>query len=495
MLAQKSTIKVLIIDDDEDDYFITSDYLKSITGKKFIIDWCFNYKNALDEIKRERHDIYLVDYRLGAKTGIDLLKESMSLEFQLPFIILTGKGDIHIDQEAMKLGAFDYLIKGELNSEKLERSIRYSIDRAETLNKLRSNERKFRNIFDKSSDALFVADEKLQINEANNAFTRLLGCDFSELFRLKLPELFTDQFLGRKFTEDLKHKGFVEEMQADIKYDNEDTRICILSATKEKNLNGAFYYQGILRDITLIKKAERAAMRAEKLAATGRLVRTLAHEVRNPINNINLAVEHLRLENKDQELDIYYDIIYRNSTRINELIKELLNSSRPSEMQVKEVSVQSLIDDIINSSKDRINLKNISLTVDYPQEAIVFSCDYNKMVLALLNIIINAVEAIESEKGKIEVIARSDEKNVIIEITDNGAGISDEKLPRLFEPYYTSKRNGIGLGLASTLNIIQSHGGAIEVTSEERKGTTFTVSLPLKNSQTSAVASTMQETF
>src|SRR4051812_22007221 len=104
-------INVLIIDDDEDDYFITSDYLKNIPGKNFIIDWCFNYSNALDEIRRQKHDVYLVDYRLGVKTGIDLIKEAIKLDADAPFILLTGKGDIHIDEEAMKLGAFDYLIK------------------------------------------------------------------------------------------------------------------------------------------------------------------------------------------------------------------------------------------------------------------------------------------------------------------------------------------------------------------------------------------------
>jgi len=136
-----NNINVLIIDDDEDDYFITSDYLKNIPGKNFLIDWCYNYKNALDEIKRKKHDIYLVDYRLGIKTGIDLIKEAIRLEFDTPFILLTGKGDIHIDEEAMQLGAFDYLIKAELTSEKLERSIRYSIDRARTLNELKTKEK------------------------------------------------------------------------------------------------------------------------------------------------------------------------------------------------------------------------------------------------------------------------------------------------------------------------------------------------------------------
>ena len=96
------------------------------------------------------------------------------------------------------------------------------------------------------------------------------------------------------------------------------------------------------------------------------------------------------------------------------------------------------------------------------------------MVLALLNILTNAIEAIEHNNGRISIVIKKDKENVFIEITDNGSGISEEKLPRLFEPYYTSKRNGIGLGLASTLNIIQVHGGAIEVNSEINKFTVFT---------------------
>ncbi|HEY2725541.1 MAG TPA: ATP-binding protein [Parafilimonas sp.] len=475
-----TNINLLIIDDDEDDYFITSDYLKNISGKNFVIDWCYNYKNALDEIKKEKHDVYLVDYRLGAKTGIDLIKEAMTLNADAPFILLTGKGDIHIDEEAMKLGAFDYLIKSELNSEKLERSIRYSIDRARTLNEIKTQEKKYRNIFDRSSDAFFVADEKLVFTEVNAAFGKLLSCDEDFLLGVKLPELIIDNYLSRKLAEDLKHKGYIEDWQAEIRYKKNELKQCIVSATKEKSVEGKTYYQGIFHDISLIKKAERAALRAEKLAATGRLVRTLAHEVRNPINNINLAVEHLRSLELPEETALYLDIVGRNSLRINELIKELLNSSRPSEMQMKESILQSVIDEIVNISRDRISLKNIDLQVDCPRDFIIVYCDPEKIVLALLNILTNAIEAIEHNNGRISIVVKKDKENVFIEIKDNGGGISQEKLPRLFEPYYTSKRNGIGLGLASTLNIIQVHGGAIEVNSEINKFTVFTVLLPLK---------------
>jgi PAS domain-containing protein len=142
----------------------------------------------------------------------------MQLESDAPFILLTGKGDINIDEEAMQLGAFDYLIKAELSSEKLERSIRYSINRASTLNELRIKEKKYRNIFDKSSDALFVTDDKLIFTEVNAAFVNLMSCREGFLLKTKLPELLTDNYLSRKLSEELKHKGYIDGWQAEIRY-------------------------------------------------------------------------------------------------------------------------------------------------------------------------------------------------------------------------------------------------------------------------------------
>ena len=138
MLTQQQ-IKILIIDDDEDDYFIISAYLKEINGTTFITDWCNNYSDAVKEIKSGAHDIYFVDYKLGNKTGLHLLKEATRVQTDRPIILLTGKGNKSIDIEAMKSGATDYVIKSELNSEKLERCIRYSLDRAASLKAIKES--------------------------------------------------------------------------------------------------------------------------------------------------------------------------------------------------------------------------------------------------------------------------------------------------------------------------------------------------------------------
>jgi len=222
--------------------------------------------------------------------------------------------------------------------------------------------------------------------EMNAAFCGLIECDEKVLNHLKLAQIIPDKKIVQQITNELKEKGFVESIETDIKYKNAEIKQCILSASKEIDLDGKYYYQGILHDITFIRKAERATLQAEKLAAAGRLVRTLAHEVRNPINNINLAVEQLNSFEKQEEEQLYLDIIYRNSNRINELIKELLNSSKPEQIQMSAAHVNIIIDEMIAAALDRIKLKNIELLVEYPEEKIMLSCDCPKLVLALLNI-------------------------------------------------------------------------------------------------------------
>jgi signal transduction histidine kinase len=229
-----------------------------------------------------------------------------------------------------------------------------------------------------------------------------------------------------------------------------------------------------LHDITNQKKTERATLLAEKLAATGRLVRTLAHEVRNPLSNIHMSLEQLTSLTRDEDR-IYLDIIDRNGKRINDLITELLTSSKPAEMSFEKIAMQTVIDDSIAIALDRLTLKQIRLRLNYPDFPCYIRGDKGKLKIAFLNIIINAIEAINHDKGELNISLVSTEESIAAEITDNGCGIPTENLSKLFEPYFTSKRNGIGLGLASTLNIIQAHNATVEVRSQVNVGTTFVV--------------------
>jgi PAS domain S-box-containing protein len=465
-------VKILIIDDDEDDFILTSTYIQSIEDNNFEIKWCYSYKDAIDLIGKKAFDLYFVDYRLGAKTGIDLLQEACTNNCEEPIILLTGKGNSAIDKQAMEMGAVDYLVKSELTTEKLERCIRYALERASTLKALKANEKKYRNIFEKSKEAVFTTNEKLQFKDVNEAMSVLIGCEKPELLQMNLYDLIDGDNHHITIREQLAAKGEVNDLEVEILNARNKKRNCILFLSVEKDSHNDRYVQGILHDITNQKKTERATLLAEKLAATGRLVRTLAHEVRNPLSNIHMSLEQLTTSTGPDD-KIYLDIIERNGKRINDLITELLTSSRPTEIVFEKVPLQTVVDETITAALDRITLKQIQLKVNYPEYPCYIKGDKEKLKIAILNIIINAIEAISHTKGELWIMLVPNEENYAVEITDNGCGIPAENLSKLFEPYFTSKRNGIGLGLASALNILQSHNATVEVKSRVGVGTTF----------------------
>jgi diguanylate cyclase (GGDEF)-like protein len=131
-------VRVLLVDDDEDEYVLTREMLSEIEGVDFSLDWESTFETGLRAIEARRHDVYLLDYHLGAQTGLDLLREARIGGAQAPFILLTGQGDRTVDLEAMSIGAADFLLKGRIDPWQLERSIRYAIERARLQEELRA---------------------------------------------------------------------------------------------------------------------------------------------------------------------------------------------------------------------------------------------------------------------------------------------------------------------------------------------------------------------
>ena len=485
MVAGEQMIKLLIVDDDEDDFFITSEYIKNIKPNKFQIEWCYKYEDALTYISNHAFNIYLIDYHLGAKTGLDLIKEAVINNWEQPFILLTGKGNQQIDIEAMQAGAMDYLIKSELDTEKLERCLRYSLERDKSIKALKANERKFRNIFERSADAVFLANKSLVFADINDATSRLFEYSKTALLSMNLLQMISGEQQISELKNQLRSNQEVENKELVMRTKSGAIKHCLLSLSKEENIDGG-YYQGIIHDITSLKKAEKANLRIEKRGVADRLVHVLAHEVRNPLNNINLSLEQLRPEIQNGDSQIYFDILSRNSKRIEDLINELLSTSRPAQLVEQKLPLQNIIDQSISAAFDRITLKKIKLEIKYPEGEIMVLGDEEKLKIALLNIIINAVEAMDKEDSQllVQLTLLNNQPQIIIQ--DNGCGITEENLSRLFEPYFTAKRNGMGLGLATTLNILQSHKADVEVLSKPGLGTTFQITFknsPLKEKE------------
>ena len=174
-LYLKEKIRALLIDDDQGDFVFTKALLSQLTRPTIDLDWVPTFEEGRDAITLGDYDLYLVDYFLGDRTGVDLLREAARHQLQAPVIMLTGRGNRDVDMEAMRAGAADYLVKGQIEPEDLQRSIRYALDRTEAQRALRMSEERHRGMFDHFPLGVYRCTPDGEFLDANPALVRILG--------------------------------------------------------------------------------------------------------------------------------------------------------------------------------------------------------------------------------------------------------------------------------------------------------------------------------
>lgn len=205
-------------------------------------------------------------------------------------------------------------------------------------------------------------------------------------------------------------------------------------------------------------------------------VLTLAHEIKNPLTNIVLSMSYLNHEITDPDLLIYFEIINRSTKRINDLVNGLLVNSA-HEFAKEICSLNDAVSETLELALDRITLKKVTIQKKFTSEKCLVEIDKPRFKIALLNIIVNAIEAMKTGVGHLALATEVHNDKCLIIIKDNGGGIKQENISRLFDPYYTSKNTGTGIGLAVAKQVFDCHNSIMEVRSEEGKGTIFTISL------------------
>lgn len=476
-LMNTNTVHILLVDDDEDDFVLTQDLLEA-SRADYVLEWGKDKKAFERSVKENLHDMYLVDYRLGAVTGVDLIRWAIKEGCDKPIIILTGKGDEKIDREAMHNGAYDYLIKDRIDSQSLERAVRYAMERWRTTQALKVSEERYRGIFENTKDAIYVCREDGSFVTFNESIFTMFGYTRQELEMLTMKDLYVNAEDRERLVSRLKTDSQVTDYEVMLRNKKGDIMHCLISASIQDGEDTEMLYQGLIHDITLRKQHEQEQMHNEKLELSGRIARMIAHEIRNPLTNIDLSLAQLVDEIPgDLDIGLYIDIIKRNSKRINELITDLLQSSKPNMQNKTQVDLHEVVDATLQRALDRIRLKNIQLIKEVTAERCMVEGDPNYLQIALLNIIINAIEAMPDNEGKLHIDMQATGAQVVITISDNGSGIKPEYLNKLFDPYFSNKSNGMGLGLTSTHSIITSLNGHIKVNSIWGKGTTFVITL------------------
>ncbi len=219
--------------------------------------------------------------------------------------------------------------------------------------------------------------------------------------------------------------------------------------------------------------------RLSRLAATGELSATLAHEIKNPLNAISVASAYIKENYKGRLIREFINIIQSEASRINKLTTSLLNFAKPVKPEPGQADINKLVKEVATLMKEELKERNVDIELLTANDIPLFNFDYNQIKQVVLNLVINSFDAIEGE-GRIKIQIRSSNGNVLLSVEDNGKGISAEDMQDIFNPFFTTKTRGTGLGLAVSKKIAKEHGGDLLIESIPSQGSKFTLLLPVR---------------
>ena len=327
---------------------------------------------------------------------------------------------------------------------------------------------------------LIATDKNGMIAFYNNAAEKITGLDLSET-RGKDPETIMPSHLcGLKET--LDRGESISEKEMECEFIKDKVVPVSISASKIINEDGQFVGQVlILRDLGEVRRLQDEIRRQEKLAAIGGLAAGVAHEIRNPLSSIKGIASYFKGKfESDSDDEEMAGVMIEEVDRLNRVISELLEFARPTELKTTPTDVNDLLKHSVRLIQKEASAKNINIDLKLSEEVLTTQIDSDRFSQCLLNIYINALQAMY-QGGQLSIQTTMSKDNLInIQIDDMGKGINTDDLSRIFDPYYTTKPKGTGLGLAIVHKIVEAHDGQIKVRSVLGKGTTFTITLPVR---------------
>jgi len=236
----------------------------------------------------------------------------------------------------------------------------------------------------------------------------------------------------------------------------------------------------LIQDLSQVKSLEEELRRSERMAALGKMAAGVAHELRNPLSSIKgLAILlKSRFHEKSSEQETA-DILVQEVERLNRSICELLDYARPQKLMKENVHPEEVVQKAVSLIRMDAESVGVKVEMDMADDLPLVQADQDKLIQVFLNLFLNSIQAMEGG-GKLDINVDAQSGNVIFTVKDTGCGVSKEDLPRIFDPYFTTKPEGTGLGLAMSVKIIEEHGGSMIFESEEDRGTSIIVTLPCK---------------
>jgi len=298
-----------------------------------------------------------------------------------------------------------------------------------------------------------------------------------------LPEIITETTEGLGATQQILEK------ETDCPVSRERTIPLSIIATRLQDDEGNFFgYVILFRDLTEVQHLKRELERNRRLAAIGSLASGVAHEIRNPLSSIKGFATYLRERYRDNPEDLQVtDIMIQEVERLNRVIGQLLEFSRPLILNRKEATIEPILRHAMKMIEIQALEKGVSLEVDFGRMVPDLLLDSDRMTQVFLNLTLNALNAMEKGGTLSLRVTQSGDRTVRVDISDTGTGIGKEELGRIFDPYFTTRPSGTGLGLPIAQRIVEAHGGEILVSSEPGRGTVFSVLLPRREASSEPI--------
>jgi PAS domain S-box-containing protein len=329
-----------------------------------------------------------------------------------------------------------------------------------------------------------ITDSQNRMVYVNPAFEKISGYAREELIGNN-PRLLSSGKHSKEFWKkmwDRISSGQVWMGEIENRRKNGDPLFTHLLISPVVNAEGRVVgYLGAHRDITQQKQLEQQLVHTQKMESMGTLAAGIAHEVGNPLASISSIVQVLLRTTTDEFQQGKLNLVQSQIQRINKIIRDLVDFSRPSNYQLQPTDVTKILMDAVEIVKLGKKAKSVTFVTDITTQIPMLYLVPDQLSQVFINIFLNGVDAIDGKPGKMISTAHQDGEKVYITISDDGCGILPENLPKIFEPFFTTKKvgEGTGLGLWVSYGIIKSLRGDITVTSTPGKGTTFCVSLPL----------------
>ncbi len=436
-------------------------------------------------------DQYLIDaYNLFSETDLNLLEISQTFH--------NGRNVLQNILQKDKVEKYDPVILLGFLDEIVEQIYaRYSMlhqnaemkelasDRDRLANKLEMNQKYLRGIMHTSESAIVVVDENEKIRSWNIGAERLFGFTEEEVLGKPSTLLLPD---NQKYLDELHSMIDGARQTEEVRIvaserKTKDGRVIPvqLNVAKLPSSNGE--YNGrtvILKDQTQVKQLQQQVDQSEKLAVIGQLAAGVAHEIGNPLASISSLVQVIQRKNKDEVLGDQLIIIKENIDRITKIVRELVDFSRPPSYEKVVIQVTDVIKTAVGIVKYDKRVKKVNFETEFDPDLPLVRIVPDQLLQVFVNILINALDAIEG-KGTINVKSYHADDFIFIAITDNGCGMDEDALNKIFNPFYTTKEvgKGTGLGLSVSYSIIKKFNGEILVNSKVDTGSTFTIKLPV----------------